>query len=141
MYPTEIMEFTIVGIVIAVILMISFFFRKKMRKVGWASACVIFLAYSLFFIARPYWIDSQIKIKVELLEPYLEQNYPNEKWTIKTSAHREDGHRSSNPYYIGVIFENEQDVTYDYWVEKDEIYQISYVTNKELDDLKHRESE
>ena len=29
--------------------------------------------------------------------------------------HREDGYESSNPYYIGVIFDNEPQVEYQYF--------------------------
>lgn len=140
MHPTEVIEFMVVGGVVAVILIISFILKGNWRKFGWALALVILLAYCVLFIARPYWIDAQIEKKVEMLEPYLEQQYPTKEWTITTVPHREDGYKHLNPYYIGVIFENEPEVTYHYWVDKNNI-KIGYSTNKYLDELNYKESE
>ncbi|MCM3620337.1 hypothetical protein M3936_22535 [Sutcliffiella horikoshii] len=48
--------------------------------------------------------------------------------------------RRSIAIRIGVVFESEPEVTYDYWVEsKDNIYQISFLTNKRLEELEHVE--
>lgn len=140
MHPTEVIEFMVVGGVVAVIIIISFILKGNWRKFGWALALVILLAYCVLFIARPYWIDAQIERKVEMLELYLEQQYPNKEWTITTVPHREDGYKHLNPYYIGVIFENEPEVTYHYWVDKNNI-KIGYSTNKSLDELNYKESE
>ncbi|MGD6994032.1 hypothetical protein [Sutcliffiella horikoshii] len=140
MHPTEIIELMIVGVIIVSILIIAFFLKGRWRKTGWSLALVILVAYSIFFGARPFWIDSQIDKKVQLLRPYLEERYPDEEWTISTVPHRKDGFKHRNPYYIGVVFESEPDVTYDYWVEsKDNIYQISFLTNKSLEELEHVE--
>ena len=142
MHPTEVIEFMIVGIVIAVIIIISFILKGNWRKFGLVFASVILLGYSVFFIARPYWIDAQIEKKVEMLEPYLEEQYPNEEWMITTVPHREDGYKHLNPYYIGVVFEDEPEVTYHYRVEKNNVYQISFSTKKEsLVELKYKESD
>ncbi|RSK26282.1 hypothetical protein EJF36_05085 [Bacillus sp. HMF5848] len=142
MHPTEVIEFMIVGIVIAVIIIISFILKDNWRKFGLVCATVILLTYSVFFIARPYWIDAQIEKKVQMLEPYLEQQYPNEEWMITTVPHREDGYKHLNPYYIGVVFEDEPEVTYHYWVKKNHIYLVSFSTNIEnLEELKYKESE
>ncbi|WP_088104831.1 hypothetical protein [Halalkalibacter urbisdiaboli] len=84
MHPTEVIEFMIVGIVIAVIIIISFILKGNWRKFGLVFATVVLLAYSVFIIVRPYWIDAQIDKKVEMLEPYLEQQYPNDEWKITT---------------------------------------------------------
>ena len=140
MHPTEVIEFMVVGGVVAVIIIISFILKGNWRKFGSALALVILLAYCVLFIARPYWIDAQIEKKVEMLEPYLEQQYPTKEWTITTVPHREDGYKHLNPYYIGVIFENEPEVTYHYWVDKNNI-KIGYSTNKYLDELNYKESE
>lgn len=98
------------------------------------------VAYGIFYIARPFWIDIQIDNKVELVKLYLEQRYPDEKWIVSTVPHREKGFNHMNPYYIGVVFESKPEVTYDYWVEsKNIIYQISYSTNDGIAELKHLE--
>ncbi|WP_416147983.1 hypothetical protein ACM26V_17265 [Salipaludibacillus sp. HK11] len=140
MHPAEIIELMVVGGVIAATIITTLFLKGKWRKKGWSLALVVLLAYCVFFIARPYWIDAQIEKKVEMLEPYLEQQYPNDEWMITTVPHREDGYKHLNPYNIGVVFENEPEVTYHYWVDKNNIYQISYSTNKSLDELKYKES-
>jgi hypothetical protein len=141
MHPTQVIEFMVVGVVIAVIIIISFILKGNSRKFGLVFALVVLLAYCVFFIARPYWIDAQIEKKVKMLEPYLEQQYPNDEWMITTVPHREDGYKHLNAYYIGVVFEDEPEVTYHYWVEKNNIYQISLSTKKEnLDELKYKKA-
>lgn len=142
MHPTELIEFMVVGVVIAVIIIISFILKGNWRKFGLIFTFVLLLAYCIFFIARLYWIDAQIVRKVEMLEPYLEKQYPNDEWIITTVLHKEEGYKHLNPYYIGVVFEDEPEVTYHYWVEKNNIYQISFSTKKEnLDELKYKESD
>ncbi|WP_223701721.1 hypothetical protein [Sutcliffiella deserti] len=142
MHPTEVIEFMVVGIIISVLIIISFILKGKWRKFGLVLAIVVFLAYTIFFIARPYWIDAQIEKKIEMLEPYLEHQYPNDEWIITTVPHRQDGYKHLNPYYIGVVFEDEPEVTYHYWVEKNNIYQISFSTEKaNSEELKYKESE
>jgi hypothetical protein len=142
MHPTEIIEFMIVGFIIAVTVIISLFSKGKWRKFGWSLALLFLVVYCIYYFVRPYWIDMQINKNVELLEPYLEQHYPNEEWVISTVPHREGVFKHSNPYYIGVVFESEPEVTYHYWIEnKNDIYQIGYSTDKWLDELEHMENE
>ncbi|WP_078380708.1 hypothetical protein [Sutcliffiella halmapala] len=142
MHPVEIIELMFVGAVLITIIAVSFFLKGKWRKVGWTVAIVILIAYSIFYVVRPHWIDVQISEKVDLLVPYLKQRYPGEEWVISTVPHRLPGHKSKNPYYIGVIFESEPDVTYEYWIEnKNNIFQISFATNKSFADLEHMEIE
>ncbi|MRX73071.1 hypothetical protein GJU40_13060 [Bacillus lacus] len=142
MHSKEVIEFMVVGVAIAVIIIISFILKGKLRKLGLVFATVVLIAYSLFFTARPFWIDAQIEKKVEMLEPYLEQQYPHAEWMITTIPHREDGYKHLNPYYIEVIFKDEPEVTYLYWVEKNNIYQTGYSTKEEnLEKLKYKESE
>ena len=140
MHPTEIIELMFVGGIIVSILIVALFQKGRWRKAGWLLALVVLVAYCIFYVARPFWIDAQIDKKVQLLRPYLEEHYPDEEWTISTVPHRKDGFKHRNPYYIGVVFKSEPDVTYDYWVEsKDNIYQISFLTNKRLEELEHLE--
>ncbi|MDF2606737.1 MAG: hypothetical protein K0S34_932 [Bacillales bacterium] len=140
MHPSQLLEFLFVGIAIVIIILISLFLKGKYRKVFRYLAVIIFIGYSAFFVARPYWIDYQINKKVELLKPYLEERYPGEEWKISTVSHRKDGFKHMNPYDIGVVFKNEPNTTYHYWIEnKDNIYQNAYSTNKDLRELKHKE--
>lgn len=142
MHPIEIIEFMIVGSIIGTLAIISFFLRGKWRKRGWTLTLVVFLAFSILYVVRPYWIDAKIDKKVELLRPYLEQKYPGEEWTISTVPHREDGYESQSPYSLMVVFKNEPEVTYYYWVEnKNDIYQNSYSTINGVDyELEHNEN-
>lgn len=140
MHPTEVIELIVVGIIIVGIIIISLLLKGKWRKFGFLLALVVFLVYTAFFIARSYWIDAQIEKKVELLESYLERQYQDEVWTIATVPHRKQGYKHLNPYYIGVIFKNEKEVTYHYWVDENDIYQISYSTKKHVDELIYKES-
>lgn len=133
MHPIEVIEFMVIGVIIGVLLLTSIFLKGKWRKRVWALVVLFLVTYIAFYIARPYWIDAQIDKKVELLKPHLEKQYPNENWTITTVPHREEGYKHLNPYYIGVVFEGEPEVTYHYWVEKDNIYQISYTSTHSLD--------
>ena len=127
MYQTEVIELTIVGFVMATILIISFFLKGKRRKIGLLLAIATLTAYCTFYVARPFWIDAQINKKVEILRPYLEQRYPDEKWVISTVPHRQIEYKSQNPYYIRVVFQNEPEVTYYYWVKsKINIYTAAY---------------
>jgi hypothetical protein len=126
--------------VIASILIISHFLRGKWRKIGWLVSVVVLVAYCLFFVTRPYWIDAQIDHKVKLLRPYLKEHFPDEEWVISTVPHRDDGFKHLNPYIISVVFDSEPEVIYGYRVEsKGNIYQVSYTTNKRLGELKHLE--
>ena len=140
MHPTEMPGLYIVGALILVILLLSLRLEKKWKKIGWSIAGILFFGYSIFLIVRPYWIDSQIEKKVELLEAYLIVHYPEEQWEIKTVPHRQKGYKHLNPYYIGVIFENEPDVIYHYWVENEnDIYQVAFTTNSRLERLEFKE--
>ena len=142
MHPTEIIELMIDGIIIISFVVIAIFLKGRWRKTSWLLAAIILVAYCIFGVVRPFCIDAQIDKKVQLLRPYLEERYPDNDWTISTTPHRQDGYEHLNPYYIGVVFENEPGVTYYYWVEnEDHIYQISFYTNTNtsFEELKHLE--
>ncbi|SDO49347.1 DUF3139 domain-containing protein [Alkalicoccus daliensis] len=110
------------------------------KKLSVISVLLIVLSLSAVLIFRPVWLDWQIDKKAEMLAPYLEEQYPEENWNLTTVPHREDGYKHLNPYYIGVVFEDEPEVTYHYWVENEnEIYQIMYSANKNLNDLQFKE--
>jgi hypothetical protein len=90
---------------------------------------------------RPYWIDLQIENKVGYLQMHMEEKYPKETWEFWTVPHREDGYESMNPYIIGVIFNNEPEVEYKYFIRnKDDIIQSGYSSqNENPSDLLHLE--
>lgn len=140
MHPSAIIELLLVGVVILSIVIMAIILKGRWRKTAWLVAFVIGVSYCIFFVARPFWIDGQIDKKVNLLRPYLEERYSDEEWTVFTVPFRKEGFKHLNPYYIGVHFENEPEVTYYYWVEnKDHINQISFTTNNGVAELKHLE--
>jgi len=142
MHPIEIIEFMIAGSIIGTIAIVSLFLKGKLRKVGWVSAAGVLVASCIFFVVRPYWIDAQIEKKVGQVNIYLEQHYPDEEWEISTVPYRVDGYESQNPYYIMVVFDNEPDVIYHYWVgNKREIYRMSYTSDKNMEEFKHMEND
>jgi hypothetical protein len=123
MHPIELIEVMIVGSVAVPILIISLLLNGKWRKFGCLLALGIMVAYGIFYGLRPFWIDTQVARKVEILKYHLEQRYRNEKWVISTVPYRQNKDKSMNPYLIRVVFQNEPEVTYYYRVEsKDNIY-------------------
>ncbi|WP_017754015.1 hypothetical protein [Calidifontibacillus oryziterrae] len=143
MHPIELIELMIASGILLVFLLISFVFKGKWRMVIQRLAIVYVISFISFYVIRPYWIDLQLEKKVGFLQLQLEQQYPEETWEIWTVPHREDGYESMNPYSIGVIFENEPDVQYKYFVRnKDNIIQTGYsIQNEHQRDLLHIERE
>ncbi|MGJ7919716.1 hypothetical protein [Neobacillus sp. LXY-4] len=141
MHPIELIELIIAGGILLAILSVSFVLKGKWRKVIQGLAIVYLISFSIFYVVRPYWIDLQIENKVGYLQMYLEQEYPKETWEFWTVPHREDGYESMSPYSIGVIFDNEPEVEYTYFVRnKDDIIQTGYSSQNELQsDLLHLE--
>lgn len=121
MHPIEIIELWIVGVVIVSTVIIAVGSEGKLRKVAWVLTLVTFIGYGTFFVARPYWIDSQFEKEAGLIERYLEERYPDEKWTISRYDRRGG---SPYSYRIEVTFKSETDIKYFYHVgSKDKIYQ------------------
>lgn len=141
MHPTEIIELMIVGGIFLVLLSVSFVLKGKGRKLIQGLAIFFLLSFGIFYFVRPYWIDMQIEKKIEYIQMHLEEQYPGETWKYRTVPHRGDGHKHLNPYYIGVVFETEPEVEYQYFAHnKDEIIQAGFSIKNELQsDLLHLE--
>jgi hypothetical protein len=140
--PKEVIELTIAGGLLLVILVASFVMKGKRRKILQRVAVVYLLSFSVFYVVRPIWIDLQIENKVGYIQTHLEQKYPNETWEFWTVPHRVDGYKSMNPYIIGVIFSSEPEVEYKYLVRnKNEVVQTGYSSKNDLQRFfRHRES-
>ncbi len=141
LHPTELIELMIVSGIFIVILFVSFVFKGKRRKFVQRLAIFFLFAFGIFYFARPYWIDNQIEKKIEYVQEHLEERYPEETWSYKKVPHREAGYKHLNPYYIGVIFEAEPEVEYQYFARnKDDIIQVGYsIKNALQSDLLHLE--
>jgi hypothetical protein len=133
MHAKEVVEFMIAGGIVLVILVASFVMKGKRRKFLQGLAVVYLIAFSVFYVVRPFWIDLQIEKKVGYLQTHLVQEYPNETWVFWTVPHPEDGYESMNPYIIGVIFSSEPEVVYKYFVRiSDEVVQSGYSSKNDL---------
>jgi hypothetical protein len=124
-----------------VLLFVSVVLKGKGRKFVQGSAIFILLSFGIFYFVHPYWIDMQIEKKIKYIQVHLEEQYPEETWSYKTVPHREAGYKHVNPYYIGVIFETEPEVEYQYFARnKDDIIQTGYSVKTSLQrDLLHFE--
>ena len=91
MHPTELIELMIVGGVLLVILFVAFLFTGKWRKMIRGLALVFLVAFGIFYVIRPHWIDLQIENKMGYLNMYLKEQYPKETWEFRTVPHRENG--------------------------------------------------
>lgn len=133
MHPIEIIELMIAGGVLAVMAVASFILKNKWRSRMWGLIFIYLVGFSIFYLARPLWIDVQIENKIGYLQEHLEKTYPGEEWQYRTLPHREDGYEHLNPYVIYVTFQNEPGVEYDYYVkDRNYISQVSYSTEVDL---------
>jgi hypothetical protein len=140
MHPIELIELMIVGGILLVILLVSLILKGKLRKIIQGLAILFLVSFGTFYFVRPYWIDMQIEKKVGYIQIHLEEQYPGETWEYRTVPHREDGYESSNPYYIGVIFDTEPQVEYKYFARnKGDIIQSGWYTSELQSDLLHLE--
>lgn len=140
MHPIELIELMIVGGILLVILFASFILKGKWRKITLGLAILVLVSFGIFYFVRPYWIDMQIEKKVGYIQMHLEEQYPGETWEYRIVPHREDGYESSNPYYIGVIFDTEPLVEYKYFArKKGDIIQPGWYTTELQSDLLHLE--
>jgi hypothetical protein len=141
LHPEEVIELMIAGGILLVILVASFVTKGRWRKALHGLAVVFLISCSVFYVVRPFWIDLQIENKVGYVQTHLEKKYPNETWEFWTVPHRVDGYKSMNPYIIGVIFSNEPEVVYKYFVRiKNEVVQTGYSSKNDLQRVfRHRE--
>lgn len=140
MAPKEVVEVLAIGCVSISFIILSFLLKGNWRIISRYLAVMTLMMYCVFYVVHPFWIDTQIDKKVDLLRPYLLEHYPDGKWVITTVPHREDDYKSQNPYTISVTFESEPEATYYYRVKaKDKIYQSGYSKESGSEDFKHLE--
>ncbi|MFC4323182.1 hypothetical protein [Litchfieldia salsa] len=137
-HPITVMEVIVSLVFIIGTFVISFLLPKKNRKIYLIIASLLTVLLLLFFVIRPYWVDSQVSKKMEQLNQYLRDKYPNQEWTIS----KREG-RQYNPYHLEIEFENEKGWTYTYSVTNEKnICQIAWTPpeGKFPDEGKHFQS-
>ncbi|MFS0728178.1 hypothetical protein [Paenibacillus sp. 1P07SE] len=135
LHPIEIMASSAF---IIVLLLVTLFLPKKVRKLALAGVGAMLVLLLVLFAVRPYYIDHQVALKTEQLDQHLQDRYPGESWEIS----RQEG-RHNNPYRLQVRFSNEQDWIYIYRItEGKPVCQTSWVPpeGKFPDAGKHYES-
>ncbi|MDQ0166011.1 hypothetical protein [Bacillus horti] len=101
---------------------------------GYMLTGAVALVIVAFFVFRPYWIDYQIIEKMTMLEDYLEDRYPKEKWDITAIDHRT--YRQYNPYHLIVAFESEPGWQYAYYVSSEgNVKQVWHSVDSEHENL------
>ncbi len=111
MHPITVIEITVSIILVIVTFVIALLLPKNSRKFWLMIASLLTVLLLLFFTIRPYWVDYQVSKKIEQLNQYLVEKYPNQEWTIR----QQEG-RQYNPYHLKVEFETEKGWTYTYSV-------------------------
>lgn len=140
LHPIEFIQLMLASGILVFILFISFIFKGKRRKRIQGLALLFLVSFGIIYFVRPSWTDMQIEKKVSYIQLHLEKKYPGETWEFRTVPHREDGYESSNPYFIGVIFDNEPQVEYTYFARnKHDITQQGFSTSNTKSDLLHLE--
>lgn len=113
MHPIEIIQILIASSIVVLAFSFLFFQGKQRKNIQWLALFLI-VSFSVIYFVRPFWIDMQIEKKISYIQLHLENKYPDETWEFQIVPHREEGYESSNPYLIGVVFENEPQVVYSY---------------------------
>lgn len=138
MDDNQLILYILASIPLVIILLFALLLKGKKRRFSFIMASVYLILCVVFFSLRPAYIDYQIEYRVEILDKHLKEKYPNESWVFWTVPHREEGYSSRNPYIIEVIFDDEPNVHYGFYVSKDKIEIASFsggVTQKKLDDF------
>lgn len=107
--------------VIIVILFIGIVFVGKKRK--YFSSIFITMFFVLLIAGVSFWgfrpyniIYKEVPKRMELLDSYLEETYPDRTWKIKKSESTFDSH-----YLMLVIFDDEPETAYHYLMSEDVI--------------------
>ncbi|MFY0516605.1 hypothetical protein ACOMCU_02055 [Lysinibacillus sp. UGB7] len=118
---------------------ISFFLRKKGKKILYSFIVIILISYAAFLTVRPHMQDAKYDKYTQMVEEHLEKKYPNASW--ETSFDKEELLTTAYGYQIKVKFADEPTVLYVYKIENDKVIQayVSYNENHHQNDGKYVE--
>ena len=118
---------------------ISFFLRKKGKKILYSFIVIILISYAAFLTVRPHLQDAKYDKYTQMVEEHLEKKYPNASW--ETSFNKEELFTTAYGYQIKVKFADDPTVLYVYSIENDKVIQayVSYNENHLQNDGKYVE--
>lgn len=143
MGPHEIIEWMMLSVIVLPIVLLGIKFKSWGRTLMFSLAGVICIAYGVYLIVYPYFVDQKIAYNAKQVESYLEQTYPDERFKLTTVPYWKEGYKHLNPYKIDIVFANESDARYTYSVEDNGTVELSGFPStpepldERLDGLKH----
>lgn len=123
--PHEIIEAMMLFAVVIPIVVFGMILKSRRRVLMFSLAGVICIAYGVYLMVHPYFVDQKIAYNAEQVESYLEKIYPDERFTLMTVPYWKEGYKHLNPYKIDVVFANEPDAIYTYSVDDNGIVELN----------------
>lgn len=142
MGPHELIEWILLSVIVLPIVLFGLKLKSWGRMLMFSLAGVICIAYGVYLIVHPYFVDQKVAYNAKQVELHLEKTYPDERFTLTTVPYWKEGYKHLNPYTIDVVFANEADATYTYSVEDNGTVELSgfpSTPDDRLDGFKHLE--
>lgn len=142
MGPHELIEWIMLSVIVLPIVLLGIKLKSRGRAMMFTLAGLICVAYGVYLIVHPYFVDQKVAYNAKQVESYLEKTYPDERFTLTTVPYWKEGYKHLNPYKIDVVFANEADATYTYSVEDNGTVELSgfpSTPDDRLDGFKHLE--
>ncbi|MGX8178586.1 hypothetical protein ACWS7L_13910 [Exiguobacterium artemiae] len=143
MGPHELIEWIMLSVIVLPIVLLGIKLKSRGRAMMFTLAGLICVAYGVYLIVHPYFVDQKVSYNAKQVELHLEKTYPDERFTLTTVPYWKEGYKHLNPYTIDVVFANEADATYTYSVEDNGTVELSGFPStpdsleERLDGLKH----
>lgn len=140
MGPHELIEWIMLSVIVLPIVLLGIKLKSRGRAMMFTLAGLICIAYGVYLIVHPYFVDQKVAYNAKQVESYLEKTYPDERFTLTTVPYWKEGYKHLNPYKIDVVFANEADATYTYSVEDNGTVELSgfpSTPDDRLDRFKH----
>lgn len=142
MGPHELIEWIMLSVIVLPIVLLGIKLKSRGRAMMFTLAGLICVAYGVYLIVHPYFVDQKVSYNAKQVELHLEKTYPDERFTLTTVPYWKEGYKHLNPYTIDVVFANEADATYTYSVEDNGTVELSgfpSTPDDRLDGFKHLE--
>lgn len=142
MGPHELIEWIMLSVIVLPIVLLGIKLKSRGRAMMFTLAGLICVAYGVYLIVHPYFVDQKVAYNAKQVELHLEKTYPDERFTLTTVPYWKEGYKHLNPYTIDVVFANEADATYTYSVEDNGTVELSgfpSTPDDRLDGFKHLE--